>query len=44
MGYETGVDLPAVVEASRSLSAAIGRRPVSRVFQALDAGAAKRSV
>ena len=43
-GYETGVDLPAVVEASRSLSAAIGRRPVSRVFQALDAVAAKRSV
>jgi hydroxymethylglutaryl-CoA lyase len=44
MGYETGVDLGAVAEASRSLSAATGRRPVSRVFQALDADAAKRSV
>ncbi|HVO51355.1 MAG TPA: hydroxymethylglutaryl-CoA lyase [Thermoanaerobaculia bacterium] len=44
MGCETGVDLPAVVEASRSLSVAIGRRPVSRVFQALDGGAARRSV
>jgi hypothetical protein len=44
MGYETGVDLATVVGASRSLSLAIGRRPVSRVFQALDAGTAERSV
>jgi len=44
MGYETGVDLAAVAGASRVLSAAIGRRPVSRVFQALDAAAAKRPV
>ena len=44
MGHETGVDLPAVVEASRSLSMAIGRRPVSRVYQALDGDAARRSV
>ncbi|HEY3349749.1 MAG TPA: hydroxymethylglutaryl-CoA lyase [Thermoanaerobaculia bacterium] len=44
MGYETGVDLAAVAGASRLLSAAIGRRPASRVFQALDAAAAKRPV
>jgi hydroxymethylglutaryl-CoA lyase len=44
MGYETGVDLAAVAGASRVLSAAIGRRPASRVFQALDAAAAKRPV
>lgn len=44
MGYETGVDLASVADASRVLSAAIGRRPVSRVFQALDAAAAKRPV
>jgi len=44
MGYETGVDLAAVAGASRVLSAAIGRRPVSRVFQALDGAAAKRPV
>ena len=44
MGYETGVDLPAVVAASRALSAVLGRRPVSRVFQALEATGAKRPV
>jgi hydroxymethylglutaryl-CoA lyase len=44
MGYETDVDLAAVAGASRVLSAAIGRRPASRVFQALDAAAAKRPV
>jgi hydroxymethylglutaryl-CoA lyase len=44
MGYETGVDLAAVAGASRVLSVAIGRRPASRVFQALDAAAAKRPV
>jgi hydroxymethylglutaryl-CoA lyase len=37
MGYETGVDLSRVAAASRSLAEAIGRRPVSRVFQALEA-------
>lgn len=44
MGYETGADLVAVAGASRVLSAAIGRRPVSRVFQALEAAASKRPV
>jgi hydroxymethylglutaryl-CoA lyase len=44
MGYETGVNLGAVVAASRALSAATGKRPVSRVFQALDAGASGRPV
>jgi hydroxymethylglutaryl-CoA lyase len=44
MGYETGADLAAVAGASRVLSAAIGRRPVSRVFQALEAAASKRPV
>jgi hydroxymethylglutaryl-CoA lyase len=44
MGYETGVDLEAVAAASRVLSAATGRRPVSRVFQAMDAAASGRPV
>ncbi len=44
MGYETGVDLEAVAGASRALARAIGRRPVSRVFQALEAAAARRPV
>ena len=44
MGYETGVDLEAVAEASRALARATGRRPVSRVFQALEAATARRPV
>ncbi|HQQ79715.1 MAG TPA: hydroxymethylglutaryl-CoA lyase [Thermoanaerobaculia bacterium] len=44
MGYETGADLASVAGASRVLSAAIGRRPASRVFQALEAAAAMRPV
>jgi isopropylmalate/homocitrate/citramalate synthase len=44
MGYETGVDLGAVASASRALAAATGRRPVSRVFQALDAATARGPV
>ena len=44
MGYDTGVDLAAVAAASRALAAVLGRRPVSRVFQALDATGAKRPV
>ena len=39
MGYETGVDLARVAAATRGLAAAIGRRPASRVFQALEAAA-----
>jgi isopropylmalate/homocitrate/citramalate synthase len=35
MGYETGVDLPRVVEATRTLAETIGRTPVSRVFAAV---------
>ncbi|MFN7987616.1 MAG: hydroxymethylglutaryl-CoA lyase [Thermoanaerobaculia bacterium] len=37
MGFETGVDLPSVAEATRVLAEAIGRSPVSRVFAALRA-------
>ena len=37
MGYETGVDLPRVAEATRALAESIGRTPVSRVFAALRA-------
>jgi len=37
MGYETGVDLARVAAASRALARTIGRRPVSRVYQALEA-------
>jgi isopropylmalate/homocitrate/citramalate synthase len=44
MGYETGVDLHAVAAASRALAGVLGRRPVSRVFQALEAAAAKSPV
>ncbi len=44
MGYETGVDLEAVAEASRMLARATGRHPSSRVLQALDAAAARRPV
>ena len=42
MGYDTGVDLAAVARASRDLSEATGRAPVSRVFAAL-AAASERS-
>ena len=44
MGYETGVDLSLVVAASRALSAAIARRPVSRVYQALESARLPRAV
>jgi hydroxymethylglutaryl-CoA lyase len=44
MGYATGVDLSLVAAASRTLAAAIGRRPVSRVFQALEAARLARPV
>jgi isopropylmalate/homocitrate/citramalate synthase len=37
MGFETGADLAKVVEATRVLSAATGRAPVSRAWQALRA-------
>jgi len=37
MGYETGVDLARVAEATRVLAESIGRTPVSRVFAALRA-------
>lgn len=37
MGFETGVDLSSVSEATRVLAEAIGRPPVSRVFAALRA-------
>jgi len=37
MGYDTGVDLAAVARATRDLSEATGRAPVSRVFAALGA-------
>jgi hydroxymethylglutaryl-CoA lyase len=37
MGFETGADLPKVAEASRVLSQATGRTPVSRTWQALRA-------
>ena len=44
MGYETGVDLSLVVAASRALSAAIARRPVSRVYQAVESSRLPRAV
>jgi hydroxymethylglutaryl-CoA lyase len=44
MGYETGVDLAGVAAATRTLAPLIGRRPASRVFQALDAAPAARPV
>jgi hydroxymethylglutaryl-CoA lyase len=44
MGYETGVDLSLVVAASRVLSAAIARRPVSRVYQAVESARLPRAV
>lgn len=36
MGWETGVDLNAVADATRTLAAAARRAPASRVFQALE--------
>ncbi|MGA7990527.1 MAG: hydroxymethylglutaryl-CoA lyase [Thermoanaerobaculia bacterium] len=44
MGYETGVDLAGVAEATRALARSIGRSPASRVYQALEAAAAVRPV
>jgi len=44
MGYETGVDLSLVAAASRALSAAIARSPVSRVYQALESARLRRAV
>jgi hypothetical protein len=44
MGYETGVDLSLVVAASRVLYAAIARRPVSRVYQAVESARLPRAV
>ena len=42
MGYETGVDLARVAEATRALAESIGRTPVSRVFAALRAATERR--
>jgi isopropylmalate/homocitrate/citramalate synthase len=42
MGYETGVDLARVAEATRVLAESIGRTPVSRVFAALRAASERR--
>jgi len=42
MGYETGVDLAKVAEATRVLAESIGRTPVSRVFTALRAASERR--
>ncbi|MEO8585995.1 MAG: hydroxymethylglutaryl-CoA lyase [Acidobacteriota bacterium] len=44
MGFETGVDLTLVAAASRALSAAIARSPVSRVYQALESTRLPRAV
>jgi hydroxymethylglutaryl-CoA lyase len=44
MGYETGVDLAGVAAASRALAKAIGRRPDSRVYRALEAAGTPRPV
>jgi isopropylmalate/homocitrate/citramalate synthase len=44
MGYDTGVDLFLVVAASRALAAAIARRPVSRVYQAVESARPSRPV
>lgn len=44
MGYETGVDLSLVASATRGLAGAIARRPVSRVYQALESARAKQPV
>lgn len=43
-GYESGVDLAGVAAATRLLARATGRRPVSRVFDALEAAGAPRPV
>lgn len=39
MSFETGADLAGVAAATRALARVIGRRPASRVFQALEAAA-----
>jgi len=44
MGYETGVDLSLVAAATRALAGAIARRPVSRVYQALESARVERPV
>jgi isopropylmalate/homocitrate/citramalate synthase len=44
MGFETGADLLRVAAATRALSSVTGRRPVSRVFHALEASTAARPV
>ena len=41
MGYETGADLDAVAEASRTLAGVVGRPPVSRAYQALESRRAR---
>ena len=43
MGYETGVDLSKVVEATRALAEATARSPASRTWQALRGASAVRS-
>lgn len=42
-GWETGVSLEGVVEASRALAAVTGRRPASRVFAALEAARGRQA-
>ena len=44
MGYETGVDLSLVAAATKALSGAIGRRPASRVYEALESARGPRPV
>jgi isopropylmalate/homocitrate/citramalate synthase len=44
MGFETGADLLRVAAATRALSSVTGRRPLSRVFHALEASTAARPV
>ena len=43
MGFETGVDLALVVEASRRLAETLGKAPVSRVFAAMNPHSARLS-
>ena len=40
LGIETGISLPGVVEASKALAAALGRRPPGRYFTAVSGGPA----
>jgi isopropylmalate/homocitrate/citramalate synthase len=44
MGFETGADLLRVAAATRALASVTGRRPLSRVFHALEASTAARPV